>query len=124
MGTFTQIAISIDFNKETPKVFKDKDVLKETLITYHRTKTGDTDRVDIWINELNVYVDTSGDAVELTVSSERKENAVFQHDTLLSYLVANHKNDVTSFHASAYQAVDELGQCFDQDEWNEFVEES
>jgi len=99
MGTFTKIEISIDFNKETPKVFKDAKGLKETLIAYHRTKTGDTDRVDIWIDEVNVY----DEGIEVTVSSDKEDNAVFQHDTLLSYLAANHKNDVTMFQASAYQ---------------------
>tara|TARA_R110000868_G_scaffold210568_1_gene460641 strand:- start:1116 stop:1469 length:354 start_codon:yes stop_codon:yes gene_type:complete len=117
MGTFTKVEISIDFNKETPKVFKDKDVLKETLIAYHRTKTGDTDRVDIWVDELNVL----DEGVEITVSSGKESNAEFQHDTILGYVREHFKDDVAMFQSSGYQSCD-IGVSLDQEEWDEYVE--
>ena len=117
MGTFTKVEISIDFNSGTPKVFTDAKGLKETLIAYYRTKTGDTDRVDIWVDELNVL----DEGVEITVSSDKESNAEFQHDTILGYVRENFKDDVAMFQSSGYQSCD-IGVSLDQEEWDEYVE--
>lgn len=111
MGTFTKIDISVDFNTNTPEVFKDKDVLKEALIAHYRAESGDEDRVDMFLSEMAVY----GKGVEFTVSSENERNAEFQMERALAYLRENHPEDVTMFSASAYQAVDHL--CISLDDW-------